>query len=109
MLSDFKHLADTTDTASTAARAKFEIPAVDSSQVTLVASDSICTRARQALDSLIHATSPNALNPLPIRSLYVIRIGTVTAVRDPGSLAKEYSPVDFFDEHWAFLSTMMAY
>jgi hypothetical protein len=106
MIADIRHLADTTNTSKVAVRARLKLPATDTSQIVLVTNDSICTRARQVVDSLIHADNPSAPNPLPSRAFYVIRIGSVFAVRDPGSHMGEYSPIDFFDEHWTWLSTM---
>lgn len=109
MLEDLQQMADTGNAEFRAFRAKLHIPAVPAVQVALVSDDSMCVRARQALDSLIHATNPNAANPLPVRTLYVIRIGNVTAVNDPNSRAGEYSPIDFFDLQWSFLGTMLGY
>lgn len=109
MLIGLRQTADTADTESVVLRSKLQIHAVPAAQVTLVSDDSTCARARQALDSVIHATNPNALNPLPARALYVMRVGSVTAVRDPAARAGEYSPIEFFDSRWSSLGTMLGY
>lgn len=109
MLLDLQQVADTGGTEYTALRSKLHIPAVPATQVALVSDDSACTRARQALDSLIHATNPDAASPLPQRALYVIRIGSVTAVNDPNGRAGEYSPIVFFNPQWSFLGNMLGY
>jgi hypothetical protein len=106
MLHDLQQMADTGNTEYPVVRAKLHIPVVPAAQVVLVSDDSTCTRARQALDSLIHATNPNAANPLPARPLYVIKVGSVTAVNDPNGRAGEYTPIDFFDPQWSFLGTI---
>jgi hypothetical protein len=107
MLIDIRKIADTADASAVLMRSKLHTPAVSAAQVILVTSDSVCVRARQALDSLIHASNPNAANPLPARALYVIRVGSVTAVRDANARAGEYSPIEFFDPQWSFLGTML--
>lgn len=109
MLLDLQQVADTGGTEYTALRSKLHIPAAPASQVALVSDDSTCTRARQALDSLIHVTNPNAASTLPQRALYVIRIGSVTAVNDPNGRAGEYSPIMFFNPQWSFLGNMLGY
>jgi len=109
MLIGLRKLADTTGTEYIVLRSKLQTAAVSAAQVTLVSDDSTCARARQALDSLIHANNPNALNPLPPRALYVMRVGSVTAVRDPAGRAGEYSPILFLDYRWSFLGTMLGY
>lgn len=107
MLADLQHIADTTDASHARLRAKLKMPATNAAQITLVADDSTCARARQALDSLIHATNMSAPNPLPVRPLYVIRVGSVTAVRDPNGKAGEYSPIFIFDPFWSFSGSIL--
>ena len=109
MLLDLQQVADTGGTEYTTLRSKLHIPAVPAAQVVLVSDDSTCTRARQALDSLIHATNPNAATPLPERALYVIKIGSITAINDPNGRAGEYSPIVFFNPQWSFLGNMLGY
>lgn len=109
LLFDLQQMADTGGTEYTVLRAALHVPAVPAAQVVLVSDDSTCARARQALDSLIHATNPNAANPLPVRALYVIKVGSVTAVNDPNSHAGEYSPIAFFDAQWTFLGNTLGH
>lgn len=109
MVLGLQRIADTAETSNVLVRSKIHTPAVPATQVALVTDDSVCARARQALDSLIHATNPNAANPLPARPLYVIRVGTVTAINDPSGSAGEYSPIAFFDPLWAFLGVVLGY
>lgn len=109
MLLDLQQVADTGNTEYTVLRSKLHAPATPAAQVVLVSDDSACARARQALDSLIHATNPNAANPLPQRALYVIKIGSITAVNDPNGRAGEYSPIVFFNPQWSFLGNMLGY
>lgn len=109
MLIGLRNLADAADTSNVLLRSKLRTPAVPAAEVVLVVDESGCARAREALDSLIHALNPSAPNPLPVRALYVIRVGNVTAVRDPNGRAGEYSPVEFFSPQWLFLGTMLGY
>ncbi len=106
---DVKQVADTGSAEYAGLRSKLHLPAVPATQVRLVADDSRCKRAREALDSLIHATNPEAAVPLSPRALYVIQMGRVMAVNDPSSRAGEYSPIVFFNSEWSYLGQMLGY
>jgi hypothetical protein len=92
----------------TALRRKLQIPTVSPSQVILVTDSTVCTRGLAAVDSLIHATNPDAPNPIPTRNIYVITLGpSYYAMVDLGK-AGEWQPVLFFTSLWAYLSSGMA-
>lgn len=80
MIATVKRIVTGTTQGSVQTRAMLNLPGLSASQVTLVANDSSCVRARQAEDSVIHATSPTAPAEIPARGPYVIKLGDYNAV-----------------------------
>lgn len=92
-------------TTSNRVRDSLQLPLVSASQVVLVTDTLICSRVREALDSMIVATTPDAINLGP-RPIYTIRIGTYYAAINPGSQFSEFLPVFFFNALFAYLSVL---
>ena len=100
VLTDFYSLADSTHASQAASRALYQITPVPATQVYLVTTDSLCDRARQALDSV--ALAKNPLAPASVaRPLYVFKIGSVYVVWDPATSAGEWAPLFFFSPSWS--------
>jgi hypothetical protein len=97
----------TTKAAQT--RAMLHLPTLTASEVTLVTDEASCVRARQALDSLVHATNPNAPSILPARALYVVKFGTYNALVDPTVRTEGDFSLDLFDPNWAYLGSFSVY
>ena len=83
-------------TASNVVRVKVQIPIVPASEVSLIADEAVCAKARDALNTYIQATSPGAPNPMPARPLYVVRVGTYFATLDSSVGARRVESVGFF-------------
>lgn len=96
-------------TGKTSLRNKLQLPSVDTSQVTLVTDANICAAGLVALDSLVHATNPDADPNIPARDLYVVSIGDYKAVIDPNASAGEWLPIYFFDTAWGYLSMLVGW
>jgi hypothetical protein len=88
-------------------RIMLRLPLVTPSQIVLVTDSTVCARALQAVDSVVKATNPKAPAVMPARSVYVITIGTYTAVADRIKLSSGYMDMIFFDPNWAFLSSLL--
>ena len=96
-------------TKAAQSRAMLHLPKLDASEVTLVTDEASCVRARQALDSLVHATNPNAPSVLPVRALYVVKFGTYNALVDPTVRTEGDFSLDLFDPNWAYLGSFSVY
>jgi hypothetical protein len=90
-------------------RTKLQLPIADTSQITLVTDQAVCARGLVALDSLVHATNPDAAVDLPARNLYVVSIGTYKGVVDPTASAGEWIPIYFFDNLWSYVSIVVGW
>jgi hypothetical protein len=90
-------------------RAMLHLPKLTASEVTLVTDEASCVRARQALDSLVHATNPNAPSVLPGRALYVVKFGTYNGLVDPTVRTEGDFSLDLFDPNWAYLGSFSVY
>lgn len=88
-------------------RNSLQVPLVSTNQIALVTTESTCARAILAVDSVVHATNPNAPISLPSRSLYVITVGTYTAIVDPIANVDGWVPLYFFDSAWNFVNTLI--
>lgn len=97
----------TTKAAQT--RAMLHLPSLTASEVTLVTDEASCARGRQALDSLVHATNPDAPSVLPARALYVVKFGTYNALVDPTARTEGDYSLDLFDPNWAYLGSFSVY
>jgi len=97
----------TTKAAQT--RAMLHLPNLTASEVTLVNDEASCVRARQALDSLVHATNPSAPSVLPARALYVVKFGTYNALVDPTARTEGDYSLDLFAPNWAYLGSFSVY
>lgn len=106
MIASVKRIVTGTTQGSAQTRAMLHLPGLSASQVTLVADDSACVRARQAEDSVIHATSPTAPADIPARSLYVIKLGDYNAVSDPGSRTEGSLTLAFYSAAWQYLGSI---
>lgn len=95
--------------AGNTVRTKLQLPSVDTSQITLVTDAGVCAAGLAALDSLVHATNPEAAANLPARDLYVVSIGDYKAVVDPNASAGEWLPIYFFDTLWAYVSVLIGW
>lgn len=96
-------MVDTNDTRLPVLRARYRIPAAPREQVYVVTDDRTCRRAREALDSLIHAESPTAPGLRRIPSVYVVRAGSIVDVETPRSSAS-----NIFDaKTWRFLFALV--
>jgi hypothetical protein len=86
-------------------RDKLRLPLAKPNQVVLVSDTAICTRVRQALDSMIKSVTPDPINLGP-RPIYTIRVGSHYAAINPGSQAGEFTPVFIFDSRFTYLSML---
>jgi hypothetical protein len=85
------------------------LPSLAASQVTLVTDEAACTRARQAQDSLVHATNPSSPGVIPMRALYVVKFGTYNALVDPGPRTEGNVMLGLFDPNWTYLGSIPVY
>jgi hypothetical protein len=90
-------------------RAMLHLPKLAASEVTLVTDEISCVRARQALDSLVHATNPDAPRVLPARAMYVVKFGTFNALVDPTVRTEGDFTLDLFDPNWTYLGSIPVY
>lgn len=67
----------------------------------LVSDPRVCARAAQRINWLSEDNQKNRL-------VYVVRVGLIWAVHDPGFLLGEWSPLVLFDTHWKVLKTLLA-
>lgn len=103
MVAEMRRIVDTTDLDYASIRKRWKVPAAPTSDVHLVTDERMCRHARQALDSLIHATDPKARGLRRIPSVYVIRAGHLIDVETPGSSAS-----NLFDATtWKFLGALV--
>ena len=96
-------------TKAAQSRAMLHLPKLSASEVTLVTDEASCVRAREAQDSLVHATNPNAPRVLPARPMYVVKFGTFNALVDPNNRMQGDSVLDLFDPNWAYLGSFSVY
>lgn len=96
-------------TKAAQSRAMLHLPKLTASEVTLVTDEASCVRARQAQDSLVHATNPHAPKILPKRGMYVVKFGTFNALVDPTNRMEGDFVLDLFDPQWAYLGSMSVY
>lgn len=90
-------------------RAMLHLPKLAASDVILVTDEASCVRARQAQDSLVHATNPDAPRVLPARAMYVVKFGTYNALVDPTNRMQGDFVLDLFDPGWTHLGSMSVY
>jgi hypothetical protein len=90
-------------------RAMLHLPTLGASQVSLVTDEAACARARQAQDSLVHATNPNSPSVMPVRALYVVKLGTYNGLVDPGPRTRGTPMLGLFDPNWAYLGSIPVY
>ena len=96
-------------TKAVQARAILHLPSLAASQVTLVIDEASCVRARQAQDSLVHATNPSSPSVIPARALYVVKLGDCNALVDPGPRTEGNVMLGFFDSNWVYLGSIPVY
>ena len=96
-------------TGAAQSRAMLHLPSLAASQVTLVTDEASCLRARQAQDSLVHATNPRSPSVIPARALYVVKLGTYNALVDPGPRTEGNVMLGFFDPSWVYLGSIPVY
>lgn len=92
-------------TTNNAIRDSLHMPLVTPAQVLLVSDTTICTRVRQALDSMIVTTTDDPINLGP-RAIYTIQVGSFFAAVNPGSEMGEFMPVFFFNNLFSFLRVL---
>jgi hypothetical protein len=109
MIATVRRIVTGTSQGTVQSRANLHIPSLLASQVTLVTNEASCVRARQAKDSLVHATNRNAPAELPIRGLYVIKLGDYNAIADPGAKSEGNIMLGFFDPAWKYLASIPIY
>lgn len=86
-------------------RSALRLPPVAPDEVVAVQSDSVCLRARLAVEVQIRRFNPVAPS-LAGRSVYVIAIRDHYAVALPGNTSGETDMVDVFSPDWRWLATM---
>ena len=96
-------------TKAAQSRAMLHLPKLTASEVTLVTDEASCVRARQAQDSLVHATNPDAPRVLPARAMYVVKFGTFNALVDPTNRMQGDFVLDLFDPRWTYLGSTSVY
>jgi hypothetical protein len=96
-------------TGAAQTRAMLHLPSLVASQVTLLTDEASCVRARQAQDSLVHATNPDSPAVMPVRGLYVVKLGTYNALVDPCARSQGEAMLGFFDPNWAYLGSTPIY
>lgn len=107
LVAGLQNISDTNSVADTVVRRKLGIPAVPATQIYLVSDTTTCSRARQALDSLVHATNPSA-PALSFPSIYVFAVGAAIAVDLPANPNAPGRPVMLFDgTTWRFLGAVL--
>lgn len=104
-----QRLVTGTSSGTVKSRAMFHLPSFNASDVTLVTDDSSCVRARQAEDSVIHATNPRAPVSIPARPLYVVKVGTYNAVADLAQRVEGNVMLTLYDPNWAYLGSFPVY
>lgn len=101
-----RELATNSDSIHVATRQRYHIPATDSSNVTLVTSDSVCALAGDAYNAHLSVARRTAN-----RAVYVLRIGSVYIVTDPRLLPAGVHgliPNMVFDADFALLAQFAA-
>lgn len=91
--------------ADSTTRNRLGLPLVAPSIVALVSDTTVCARARQAMDSLAHATNPQ--DPEPASStapLYVVSIGDWFGVYERNVGIEEPTLIFFFRSLWDYAS-----
>jgi hypothetical protein len=109
MIASVKRIVTGTTQGSAQSRAALHLPALAASKVTLVADNCSCIRARQAEDSVVHATNPTAPAEIPARGLYVVKLGDYNAVSDPGSRTEGSLMLEFYDPAWKYLGSIFVH
>ncbi len=85
-----------------AARAKFALPLVTSSQIALSANPTLCAQAGTAANALT-ATWTGTTPPTSSAPLYVFQIGSTFAVVDPAAIGEDpYDVIWFFGVSWNY-------
>lgn len=109
VIATVKRLVTGTSQGTAQSRTMLHLPNLLASQVTIVTNDTLCVRARQAEDSVVHATNSSAPAELPVRGLYVIKLGDYNAVVDPGAKSEGHIMIGFFDPAWKYLGSIPTY
>jgi hypothetical protein len=95
------YLISSSDSGVGTLRASLGLNNVNVSQVSVITSGTICTQARQALDSL--SSTPNS-----DRRMFVVKAGSERFfLRDPDATAGEWIPVFVFDNKWKFIQSLL--
>ncbi len=96
-------------TADDTVRTSLQLPLATSSQIALITNETTCDRARQAVDSAVHATNPIAPATLPARPLYLASVGAYFAIVDPMAHTGEWHPMYFFDGNWNYVNSLIGW
>jgi hypothetical protein len=98
-----KRLAADPDSAYSIRRQRYHIPATDSSNVSLVTTDSVCALAGNAYNANL-----DSVYQVMNRSVYVVRVGSVYIVSDPAFVENGghgYIPTMVLDANFVLLAT----
>lgn len=91
--------ASASDTELVATRARYHLPVVSASQVTLVANKHACSSALQAYTLLLPAGTPAP------SSLYVVAVGSVFVAWTPATTGTEWALAVVFDSRFVKLES----
>lgn len=93
-----KLVMDTTEPGVTL-RDSLRMPVIDTSQITLVSTDSLCQRASHQVDSIFEL-------PLSDTPVYLFKLDTVYAVAQPGVRLYQSVPLTFWSNNFSFLGAL---
>ena len=96
-----RELVSTTDTQRIRLRNHLGLSKMDSTEVVLVSSATICTSVAGGINGALQT-------PGLIRQLYVVQAGRVFAAQDPGHPAGEHWPTVVVDARYRFINAVMA-
>lgn len=96
-----RELVTSTDTARASLRVVMGFPAMDSTKVTIVTTNRICNSVAQGFNAVLR--TPNL-----VRQLYVVKVGTFYAAKDPGHPAGEWWPTVSFDNKYKALNALLS-
>lgn len=92
-----------TRTSTTTFRSTLSIPAMDTSMVSLISSDSVCTRVTQVVDSVFARTSPST------QSLIVVQFGGFYGAYNPDVAWTGPSSMFILDTAFNYIRTITAF
>ena len=94
-------LVTTADSSRASLRAKFGLPAIDSTRIIAVTDPRICRKLVDAMNATFRTLGL-------ARQIYVFRVGETYAVQDPTHPVGEYTPTVVFDGQFHYTGSVLA-